>query len=85
MIEILTVQALATAATGDEVGALATLKRALALAEPNGYLRIFLDEGASLIRLLEQLRHTDAPSLRTYLARLLAAAGPSPAERVATS
>ena len=45
VIEILVVQALALQAQGNVSQALASLERALALAEPEGYVRIFVDEG----------------------------------------
>ena len=45
VLEILVLQALAHQARGDIPAALALLERALALAEPEGCLRIFLDEG----------------------------------------
>jgi LuxR family maltose regulon positive regulatory protein len=51
VIEISIVQALAHQAQGDTPAALATLDRALTLAEPEGYVRIFVDEG-ELMRLL---------------------------------
>jgi LuxR family maltose regulon positive regulatory protein len=71
VIEILVVQALARRASNDVPGALASLERAVALAEPEGYVRIIADEGltmATLLRLAAQRR--DASS---YLRRLLAA------------
>ncbi len=45
VIEILAVQALAHQAQGNLPLALASLERALTLAEPEGYLRLFVDEG----------------------------------------
>jgi len=53
VIEILVLRALARQARGDIPAALASLHRALTLAEPEGYVRIFVDEGppvASLLR-----------------------------------
>jgi LuxR family transcriptional regulator, maltose regulon positive regulatory protein len=55
VIEILALQALARAAAGDERGALAALAEALTLAAPEGYLRVFVDEGASMATLLGRL------------------------------
>jgi LuxR family maltose regulon positive regulatory protein len=52
-IEILMLQALALQAGGDVRAALVPLERALALAEPEGYLRLFVDEGAPLAALLQ--------------------------------
>ena len=45
VIEILVLQALAHQARGDLPAALAPLQRALTLAEPEGYVRVFVDEG----------------------------------------
>jgi LuxR family maltose regulon positive regulatory protein len=52
VIEILVLQALAYQTRGDLPAALLSLERALTLAEPEGYARIFLDEGADMARLL---------------------------------
>lgn len=54
VIEILILQALAYQASGDLSKALSQLERALKLAEPEGYMRIFLDEGASMMQLLKE-------------------------------
>ena len=48
-------QALAQHADGDRAGALDTLERALALAEPEGYVRVFVDEGEPMAALLGAL------------------------------
>ncbi len=52
MIEIGVVQALAHQAQGNLAPALAALDRALRLAEPEGYIRIFVDEGPPMAHLL---------------------------------
>lgn len=52
VIEILVLQSLAQHALGNSRGALDAVREALALAEPEGYLRIFLDEGPRLRDLL---------------------------------
>jgi LuxR family maltose regulon positive regulatory protein len=78
-IEILIVLALAHAARGDSALALAPLERALALAEPEGYVRIFAGEGKPLARLLSALAARG--SLPTYTARLLAACEPAASPR----
>ena len=54
VIEILVTQALAFQAQGDGPQAIASLERALSLAEPEGYVRIFVDEGASMAQLLAE-------------------------------
>ncbi len=46
VIEVQALQALALAAAGDEPEGLATLAGALALGAPEGYVRVFVDEGA---------------------------------------
>jgi LuxR family maltose regulon positive regulatory protein len=61
---------------GDEKGASETLARALVLAEPEGTVRIFLEEGPELIPLLEKaVARGESPA---FARRLLAAFG-SPA------
>jgi LuxR family maltose regulon positive regulatory protein len=72
-IEILLLQALAHGMQGDLSTALAPLWRALALAEPEGYVRLFVDEGASLAHLLAKAaQHGVVPG---YTHQLLAALG----------
>jgi LuxR family maltose regulon positive regulatory protein len=51
-IEILVLQALAHQAQGEIAAALIPLQRALALAEPEGYVRLFVDEGQPMAQLL---------------------------------
>jgi LuxR family maltose regulon positive regulatory protein len=55
VIEIRVLQALARAAVGDEPAGLAALAEALTLAAPEGYLRVFVDEGAPMATLLGRL------------------------------
>lgn len=68
VIEVLIGQSLVLQAQGKPDTALATLKRTLALAEPEGYMRVFIDEGAAMAGLLAQVT-----SFPAYAARLLAA------------
>jgi LuxR family maltose regulon positive regulatory protein len=71
VIEILILRALALQTQGDLAGALAALERALTLAEPEGYVRLFADEGAPMIDLLRRAQaRGSAPA---YVALLLAA------------
>lgn len=74
MIEILVLQALALQALDDPTRAIVVLQRALLLAEPEGYNRTFVDEGAPMATLLAQGlqdKHWNG-SLRAYTAKLLA-------------
>jgi LuxR family maltose regulon positive regulatory protein len=70
-IEILILQALVLQARGDADQAINTLEKALTLAEPEGFIRIFVDEGPPMVRLLyEAATRGIAPD---YTSRLLAA------------
>jgi LuxR family maltose regulon positive regulatory protein len=51
-LEVFILQSLALADLGDTSGALATLTRALMLGQPEGYMRVFLDEGIPMAKLL---------------------------------
>ncbi len=55
VIEILVLQALAHQVQGDIPAALVPLERALTLAEPEGYVRIFVDEGPPMAVLIAKL------------------------------
>ncbi len=55
LIEIEALQALARQAAADQTGALEALAEALSLAHPEGYVRVFADEGAPMARLLGRL------------------------------
>jgi len=60
VIEILVLQALAHYVQGDIPAALVPLERALTLAEPEDYVRIFVDEGSPMAVLLEKAaKHGD--------------------------
>ena len=56
VIEILMLQALAHQAQGDLPRALASLERALTLAEPEGYVQVFVDEGEPMRLLILDCR-----------------------------
>ena len=71
VIEILVLQALAHQALGNITPALVPLERALALAEPQGYVRIFVDEGDAMRDLLRQAAARGVAS--SYTRRLLPA------------
>jgi LuxR family transcriptional regulator, maltose regulon positive regulatory protein len=73
VIEILVLRALAHQTLGDIPVALACLERALTLAEPEGYVRVFIDEGPPMTSLLRAA--AEEGIARNYVRRLLAAAG----------
>jgi len=71
VIEILLTQALVYQAQGNHHQASLALERALTLAEPEGYIRIFVDEGEDMRVLIEKLsRNRDHP-LSSYINKLL--------------
>ena len=86
VIEIQALQALALAAAGDENAAVNTLAQALMLGCPQGYVRVFADEGAPMAALLARLvaahkaDHAVARGVPLgFLAGLLRAFGQKPA------
>jgi len=76
-IEILALQARAHKELRDTTSALAALQRALFLAEPEGYVRVFVSEGPPMARLLKEAvsRGVEPDSARRLLAAF-ASAGP---------
>ena len=82
LIETGALRALALAAAGDEAGAVTTLAGALALACPQGYVRVFADEGPPMAALLGRLIAAQRAGRAAaevplgYLARLQRAFGP---------
>ncbi|HEY1295496.1 MAG TPA: LuxR C-terminal-related transcriptional regulator [Chloroflexota bacterium] len=73
VIEILVLQALASQLRGGMAAALAPLERALTIAEPEGYVRVFVDDGAPMATLLQlAAKRGIAPG---YVQRLLSAFG----------
>ena len=68
--ELLTLTALAEDALGHETAAWSALDEALSLAGSEGYIRVFIDEGAELLSLLERWHRArqGAPDLRIELA-----------------
>jgi LuxR family maltose regulon positive regulatory protein len=82
VIEILVLLALANHAQGNITSALAQLERALTLAEPEGYVRIFVDESPPMSALLrEATKHGIAPK---YVNQLLASLGKSEGKKPIT-
>jgi LuxR family maltose regulon positive regulatory protein len=81
-LDVLLVQALAYEAQGNRPQALVALERALTLAEPEGYIRIFVDEGGPVHLLLldfrarvEKQSSGQGHPLLVYVERLLSAFG----------
>lgn len=71
VVEMLVLLAIAHRALGDDAKALTALRRAMTLAEPEGYVRTFVAEGATVGALLEAaIAHGISPR---YAKRLLAA------------
>lgn len=54
LLEVLMLQALVYEAKGETTAALTSLDETLALAEPEGYIRLFVDEGQPMQRLLNE-------------------------------
>ena len=78
--ELLVLQALVLRARNDKPEALTTLRRAVTLAEPEGYIRTFADEGEPMADLLQQLYgawRTEQPGEvpLDYIGKLLKALG----------
>jgi LuxR family maltose regulon positive regulatory protein len=76
VIEILVLQALAHDVKGTIPPARASLERALILAEPEGYVHIFVDEGPPMAKLLTGMnasRKSGTPGMKAYIHKLLAA------------
>jgi LuxR family maltose regulon positive regulatory protein len=71
VIEILVLQAIAYHAQGDLPAALNPLQEALTLAEPEGYIRMFVDEGPPMAQLL--LEAASHGIMSDYTGKLLAA------------
>jgi LuxR family transcriptional regulator, maltose regulon positive regulatory protein len=74
VIEILVLQALAHQAQGNITSAFVPLERALTLAEPEGYVRIFVDEGKPMAELLTGIEAKDGTMrVNDYILKLLSA------------
>ncbi len=78
-LKVLVLQALAHQACGDEKQAARVLGEALALAEPGGFIRLFVDEGPPMAELLAKTK-AESGRMQEYIGHLLAAFG-SQAER----
>jgi LuxR family maltose regulon positive regulatory protein len=71
-IEILILQAKVFQAGGDTIQAMVALEQALTLAEPGGFIRIFVDEGPLMETLLKRMKAEDG-RIKDYVRTLLAA------------
>lgn len=80
VIEILLTQALVDQAQGDRLNAHAALERALRLAEPEGYLRTFVEKSEAMRQLLLDFSSANkkqpAHPLHSYVDKILAAFSP---------
>jgi LuxR family maltose regulon positive regulatory protein len=83
LIEVLAVRALAHERLGQATQAREHLERALALAEPGGFIRTFVDLGPELARLLGALARQGVAA--DYVGRLLGEFAASPAHRPAAA
>lgn len=73
IIEAKILYSLALDRSGQPDAAWGALEEALSLARPGGYMRIFLDEGEPMIRLLKTGRLKASASLRPYIEEILRA------------
>jgi len=73
LIEALVLQTLTLSASKNWAAALQTMERCLALAEPGGYIRIFIDEGPLIAKLLEKCLDSKVTVPRAYVKKLLSA------------
>jgi LuxR family maltose regulon positive regulatory protein len=68
LIEVLALQALLHDAQNNEAAARSALGRAITLAEPGGFIRLFVDLGPRIAELLDRLRRQGvAPAYVTYI------------------
>ncbi|UCD99261.1 MAG: hypothetical protein JSV42_00625 [Chloroflexota bacterium] len=66
-------QALAEQASGNDIQAINTLSHVLSTAEPEGYIRLFIEEGAAMAKLLYKVTSHATTEKHEYAGRLLAA------------
>jgi LuxR family transcriptional regulator, maltose regulon positive regulatory protein len=71
-IELSILYALACQALDDNTGAINSLQRAVTLAEPGGFIRLFVDEGAPMRLLMAKLKNNNG-SPQAYINKLLTA------------
>ena len=73
LLKLTLLEALCRQMLGERGGALALIGKALLTAEPENFIRLFIDEGIRMQRLLEEA--ADKSQVPVYVARLLAAFG----------
>ena len=73
LLKVMVLQTIALHAHGENDQAMQLLSDALALAEPGGFVRIFVDEGETMRLVIEKLSHNRDHPLRDYVDKLLAA------------
>jgi LuxR family transcriptional regulator, maltose regulon positive regulatory protein len=73
LLKVMVLEAIALQAYGEKIRAAQVLGEALALAEPGGFVRLFVDEGERMRSLLENQLRSGAHPLSGYVAKLLAA------------
>ncbi|HYP08823.1 MAG TPA: LuxR C-terminal-related transcriptional regulator, partial [Bryobacteraceae bacterium] len=82
-LKAMVLQAVAYRAPGDKDKAVQVLREALALAEPGGFIRIFVDEGAPMAQLLSAA--SGRGMMPDYIGKLLAAFAAEPQKGAAGS
>jgi LuxR family maltose regulon positive regulatory protein len=71
-LKVMVLEAVAFQARGEKDGAVRLLGEALAMAEPEGFIRIFLDEGLPIAELLKGMK-AEGGRMKAYIDRLLSA------------
>lgn len=94
-LEVMILQAIAQQALGNEAEAIKPLEKALVMAQPEGYVRTFVDEGEPVSKLLLELLkqkgkrwESEKPELLRYVVKmkeLFAPSAPVPTARAATA
>ena len=75
-LKVMVLQAVALYLKGEEAPAVQLLGEALALAEPGGFIRLFVDEGPPMAELLTKMKgESGTLSEKEYIHKLLAAFG----------
>jgi LuxR family transcriptional regulator, maltose regulon positive regulatory protein len=82
-MQVLALQAVLYSAEGDEPQALAALSNSIALAEPGGFLRLFIDLGPQLKSLLQKLLQRGMSPV--YINEILAAYGDADTQPLAAA